>query len=316
MTKLSPADERKRRDEFLTPESKLFVKHHLGEPDFDPHAWELDIKGMVTRPKKFSLPDLQQLPQFEIMAFHKCAGSPIDPNKPTPRDVGNVIWSGARLKDILDLCRPMPFVTHVWSEGADFGSYRGAPSQFYAKDLPISKITSGDVIIADKMNGEALSNKRGGPVRLVAPGYYATNSVKWLKTIQVEDRRSTSLFTTDYYNDKSNSPDGEITLLPVWDVKPDSVITEVSKNKVISGWAWGNSEIAQVEVSIDFGRTWRLAEISNRKQYSWQKFTATLPQLHPGVYFATSRAHDKNGLKQPKAGTRNSSTSFQFCISG
>jgi hypothetical protein len=57
-----------------------------------------------------------------------------------------------------------------------------------------------------------------------------------LKTIQVEDRRSSSLFTTSYYNDKTHSPDGKFELIPVWEVKPASVILSISIDNEILGW--------------------------------------------------------------------------------
>ena len=51
------------------------------------------------------------------------------------------------------------------------------------------------------MNGVPLQEKHGAPMRLVVPGFYGTNSVKWLSEICVQDIRASGHFTTDLYND-------------------------------------------------------------------------------------------------------------------
>lgn len=37
---------------------------------------------------------------------------------------------------------------------------------------------SPEVLLAYKMNGEPLRKERGGPVRLIVPGWFGTNSTK------------------------------------------------------------------------------------------------------------------------------------------
>ncbi len=53
----------------------------------------------------------------------------------------------------------------------------------------------------------------------MAPGFYGTNSVKWLWRLTLADRRAGGLFTTRYYNDPL--PDGRTR--PVWALAPKSV---------------------------------------------------------------------------------------------
>ena len=68
---------------------------------------------------------------------------------------------------------------YIWSWGADFGEFGGLTLDAYCKDLPIERVEA-DVSIAYKMNGAALPAEHGFPARLVVPGFYGTNSVKWL----------------------------------------------------------------------------------------------------------------------------------------
>ena len=77
-----------------------------------------------------------------------------------------------------------------------------------------------DVIVATHLNGEPLSPKHGFPARIVAPGYYGTNSVKWLCRIEAADRRANGDFTKELYNDRV--PDSG-AMKPVWAIEPASV---------------------------------------------------------------------------------------------
>jgi DMSO/TMAO reductase YedYZ molybdopterin-dependent catalytic subunit len=58
-----------------------------------------------------------------------------------------------------------------------------------------------------------------GRVRLVVPGWYGTNSVKWLGGLTVTDHRAPGPYTTRFYNDPS--PNGS---KPVWGIPPESII--------------------------------------------------------------------------------------------
>src|SRR5437764_9409285 len=53
----------------------------------------------------------------------------------------------------------------------------------FARSLPLAKAIHEDTLVAYEMNGEAIPPEHGGPVRAVVPGWYATDSVKWLERI-------------------------------------------------------------------------------------------------------------------------------------
>ncbi|MBU8571606.1 molybdopterin-dependent oxidoreductase [Bacillus subtilis] len=55
---------------------------HLGIPDLNNREWMLSINGMVDRPNQFSLEGLKAFPQTTVMAFHECAGNPLNPKVP------------------------------------------------------------------------------------------------------------------------------------------------------------------------------------------------------------------------------------------
>ncbi|WP_318503217.1 molybdopterin-dependent oxidoreductase [Bacillus sp. T3] len=106
----------------ITAEPDLFKVWHLGIPDVDLDDWTLTIEGLVDCPTQFSLADLRLLPQTSVMAFHECAGSPLNPKVPQRR-IGNVVWTGVRLVDLLKLVTVKDEAQFVISKGIDQGIY-------------------------------------------------------------------------------------------------------------------------------------------------------------------------------------------------
>jgi sulfane dehydrogenase subunit SoxC len=295
---------------FVTADQDLFVLAHLGIPAVSRADWRLKVTGLVSRELEIGFEDLAGFPPHSVTAFHKCAGNPMKPAEPTPDRVGNVVWRGVKLRDVLRRCGYEAATGYVWADGADSGSFEGVTAAKYQKDLPLAKALHDDVLLAFEMNGQPLSAYRGGPVRLVVPGWYGTNSVKWLTALHVADRRADGPFTTVWYNDT----DASGSRRPVWAVAPDSAISSPETGShlsgsalVVSGWSWGDSEIARVDVSVDGGETWSQSKLSPRVERSWQAFRADLGTIEPGMLRVVSRATDVEGRVQPMSGARNAS---------
>ena len=162
----------------LTCVDDAIVLCHLGLPRITREDWSLSIDGVCARPRTLSFADLMGYEKVSVTSVHQCAGSPMAPSEPTQR-VCNVTWAGARLADILAECELRPTALFVWSTGADYGEFGGVRVEAYVKDLPLERVKS-DVLLAYEMNGEPLTPEHGFPARLVVPGFYGTNSVKWL----------------------------------------------------------------------------------------------------------------------------------------
>ena len=295
---------------FVTADRDLFVLAHLGILDLSRTDWRLNITGLVGRETEFGFADLASFPSCSVTAFHKCAGNPMKPAEPTPDRVGNVVWRGVRLRDVLQRCGYDDRASHVWADGADSGSFEGVTVAKYQKDLTLAKAVHDDVLLAFEMNGQPLSAYRGGPVRLVVPGWYGTNSVKWLRALHVADRRADGPFTTIWYNDT----DASGAKRPVWGIAPDSAISSPEPGShlpgpalTVSGWSWGENEIARVDVSLDGGETWSQSELAARVERSWQAFRADFQTVEPGMLHIVSRATDVEGRIQPMSGARNAS---------
>ncbi len=294
---------------FMTPTADMFYVMHLGVVGLSSADWSLKIGGLVEKPLTLNWVDLQRLPTRRIVAAHECAGSPLAPNTPVRR-VGNVEWEGVPLSSILAGVGVLPQARYVWSKGADTGMFNQVNHAFYQKDLPIEKALAAETLIATHINGEPLSPERGGPARLIVPGFYGTNSTKWLIELDLRAERCTGHFTTVLYNDQIASG-GHTVQRPVWGIAPHSLIvshqdrgTVAAGPQRVEGWAWAGAGIAHVEVSVDGGATWQGAQLERRIDFSWQRFTLDVT-LASGGHRLLCRAVANDGAIQPPSGARN-----------
>ncbi|KAF4636024.1 hypothetical protein G7Y89_g2074 [Cudoniella acicularis] len=199
----------------------------------------------------------------------------------------------------------------VWSDGLDFGEFSGVKADRYQKDFPLRKALSEEVLLAYEMNGKPLNKNCGGPVRLVVPGWFDTNSTKWLCRLLLQAERAKGPFMTRFYNELDLTRD-DGALRPVWEVKVNSMIVFPAQDSELTcpdvevrGWAWSCDSVVAVDVSVDDGKTWIGAEVGPRTDFSWQEFmqVVSLPSL--GRHRLTARATSRSGLQQPISGRRN-----------
>lgn len=302
-------------DKDVTDDSQLFQTIHMGAAVVDEEKWTLILDGMVERPFSISLAQLKSMPRTNITAFHECYGSPVLPPINALWRIGNVQWTGIRLADLISLARPQAGASYVWSQGLESGSFADVSADCFEKDLTMEKALQPEVLIAYEINGKPLDKNRGGPARLVVPGWFGTNSTKWLCRLTLQDHRATGPFTTKFYNEVDpNDPSG-IAMRPVWMVEPNSMIVQPKPAEVLHspeveiwGRAWGCEEIDCVDISVDDGDTWippTDVHVEGRKLYEWQLFRAKVIFEGPGTYHLVARARDISGIRQPMAGRRN-----------
>ena len=209
-------------DSFITPDDLLFQTIHMGGAEVDSKKWRLVVTGMVERPFAITFEQLKSLPSKTITSFHECYGSPLVPPKNALWRIGNVTWTGVPLSALLHNAGVKPGACFVWSEGLDRGKFANIEADRYQKDLPLDKALSPEVIVAYEMNSQPLSRNRGGPVRLLVPGWFGTNSTKWLSKLSVQNRRAPGPFTTILYNEKYPQDDPTCESRPIWKVQPNS----------------------------------------------------------------------------------------------
>lgn len=294
---------------FITPTPQHFVLAALGIPRPNPGEWSVTIGGSVARPQTLSLQDIRALPAQTLAITLECAGDPLAPDKPVRR-VSTARWRGVPLANVLAQAQPLPGSSHVWIDGADWGVYRPrSPTaervSAYRKDLPLERVYQGDVLLAYEMNDSPLPAEHGYPLRVIVPGYYGTNSVKWINNLVVASGRPSSLFASVLYN-TTEKVDGAIERRQVAEVQVNSLLTSVWAGDRIStgtnslaGWAWGAHEVARVQVRVGEDGEWFDAKVGKRTDYAWQSFEATWIASRVGRHVISARATDCRGNTQP-----------------
>jgi len=289
----------------ITPQRDLFVLAHVGIPRFDIADWTLSITGLVRESVTLNFDAIRKLPKIEVESFHQCAGYPANPKIATRR-VGNVVWAGVDLKALLAQIPVLPDARFVWAYGMDCGEYEGVRAEPYVKDCPLARVETGGALLAYEINGEPLDPEHGFPLRLVVPGFYGTNCVKWLTRLHLAERRADGPFTTQLYNDRVDNGSR-----PVWEVAPESVIVNpapdarVGDDFEVWGWAWADGGVSKVEVSTDGGASWSDAELAPPRGWAWQKFSIACRAEARGERVLMSRATSRGGDVQPLADWRN-----------
>ncbi|CAH1399408.1 unnamed protein product [Nezara viridula] len=301
-------------DSYITPQYIIvifhifYVRNHLPVPEVDLENYELEISGVGIKNRTFTLEDLKNLPKHSFTASIQCAGnrrsemSKIKPVKGLewgPAVIGNAVWSGVRLSDLLtDLgVTENGEGKHVQFEGLDYdpsGSY-------YGSSIPLYKALDkrGDVLLAYEMNGQPLSRDHGFPLRVVVPGVVGARNVKWLSKIIISEEESSSHWQQNDYKGFCPSVDWDtvdfskapaIQELPVISAicnpLPGQTIHLNSDGKLpVKGYAWsgGGRKIVRVDLSVDGGKTWSVAEFTDQgeaehsRHWSWTLWQADIP---------------------------------------
>ncbi|MEK7216858.1 MAG: molybdopterin-dependent oxidoreductase, partial [Chloroflexota bacterium] len=100
--------------------------------------------------------------------------------------LGMGLWEGVPLREVLWLAQPVENVRRVYY----YGYHNDDPDQLFQSSLPIGRVLEDPpgelpVLLCYKLNGEFLTGKRGGPVRMLVPEAYGFKSVKWLQRVVV-----------------------------------------------------------------------------------------------------------------------------------
>jgi methionine sulfoxide reductase catalytic subunit len=147
---------------------KLKVMEFNPIPAPDPAFWELAIGGLVGRPLKLKVADLQQFPEVSQSSRLKCVQC----------WSGRVLWEGFRGTDLFRLVQPQPSGTWVRVDCADR----------YYDYVRMEDLLNPRTLFALKMNGEPLAPEHGAPLRLVIPFKYGYKSSKLITKLTLVDR--------------------------------------------------------------------------------------------------------------------------------
>ncbi len=299
----------------VMPNARFYVRNHFETPTLDVASWRLELGGLVERPLRLTLRDLQQRPSHSLVATLECAGNgrsmfdpPVQGEQWQLGAASTAEWTGVPLAVLLDEAVPTADATDVVFRGADRGDVDGSAAPIaFERGLTIADARHGDALLAYAMNGDPLPIEHGYPVRLIVPGWYAVASVKWLTEIDVVGQAFDGYFQTDRYVFEWER-DGRQVVEPVRHQRVRALITEPTGDApvplgdiAIRGVAWsGTAPIDRVEVGIGDG-DWQTARlVGSRQRNCWQWWELIAHLDRPGPTTVRARATDMGGNTQPE----------------
>jgi DMSO/TMAO reductase YedYZ molybdopterin-dependent catalytic subunit len=327
------------RQHFLTPftpNEAFYVRWHLETlpNSVDLKEWRLAIEGNIEKPLTLSLPDLfTRFKAISIAAVNQCSGN--SRSQFQPRVVGgqwgngamgNALWTGVKLRDVLDAAKVKSGSVQVQFEGLDRGKGPvGYGSNRFMKSLDLGNPVIDEVILAYAMNNKPLPMLNGFPLRVIVPGFFATYWLKSLSSIRILDKPDDNFWMKTAYRipdtpHGTTTPDefktGKVPTVPINKMPVRSfLISPDGSDKIPAGFPLqlqgiaftGTGGIRKVEVSDDNGKTWRDARLGEEfGQYAFRTWQFAWTPKQPGTYQIAVRASDGSGITQSEEAVWNS----------
>lgn len=312
-------------DDKITPAEKMFIRNNGLVPENpDVAKWTLTIRGeSVANEKQYTLADLQQkLQKHTLQLVLECGGNgradyypPTDGNQWEVGAVSCAEWTGVRLKDVLTDVGIKGNAVYIGYQAADLHLSRDVNKAAISRGIPIAKAMEDETLIAFAMNGKDIPLVHGHPLRLIASGFPASVSGKWLNALLVRDRvhdgekmaAPSYSVPCDPVQPGTDVPNDKMCMIEKMPVKslitfPKSgAILPEGKSLAIRGHAWTSEQrVTKVEYSIDFGVTWYSCMLSPPKnRYAWQHFNTEVQFPRKGYYEVWAKATDSTGKSQP-----------------
>jgi DMSO/TMAO reductase YedYZ molybdopterin-dependent catalytic subunit len=312
-------------DDLVTPNRFMFVRNNGKIPEnIDVDKWVLTIDGeAVEAPKTYTLNDLKtHFTQHTYQLTLECGGNgrsefdpPVPGNQWTVGAVSCAKWTGVRLRDLLDDVGITSEAVYIGYHAADTHLSGDPKKEPISRGVPIAKALQDETLLALQMNGEDIPLAHGYPLRLVAGGWPASVSGKWISRISVRNKvhDGEKMLGSSYrvpckpIAPGSVVPDENMCIIESMPVK--SLITYPRSGAILNqgkklrfrGNAWaGELAVSKVEFSIDFGSSWRTCDLQNpMNRLAWQRFSGSVTLPEKGYYELWVRATDTAGKSQP-----------------
>lgn len=315
-------------DDDTTPTARFYVSNSGIPPDepADLDAWKLTVDGEVNRPLEISLGEIKQRFKAAVTTQRmvlESGGNGRSLFTPQARGiqwghggVGCAEWRGVPLVEVLRAVGVKSSAVYTAHTGADRHASGDAGKETLSRGVTLAKAADRNSMLVWEMNGAPLPSIHGGPLRLVISGWPGSVSHKWLTKITLRDRvhDGEGMGGTSYrVAIKPMVPGGKaddsnfkiLESMPVRSITTSPAsgtrYAAGTKDLKLRGAAWaGDLEVRRVDVSIDFGATWRPANISPPKnRFDWRRWTASVPLPSDGYYEVWVRATDSANRMQP-----------------
>lgn len=306
----------------VTPADRLFVRNNLPAPSADitndPDSWEIRIEG-VKNPRTLTVGELKSLGVTTVASVLQCSGNG---RKFFPHGAGGtqwetgaagcIIWTGVPLQAVVDelggVADDARYITATGGETIPDGI--DPKTIMVERSVPTRALETA--VLAWEMNDEPLTHTHGGPLRMVVPGYYGVNNVKYVKNLAFTENQTDAKIQASGYRVRDVGVKGSPDQPSMWEMNVKSWVTSPladgrNGRNMIYGVAFGGVHaLEKVDVSVDGGQTWKQARFlgPDLGPYAWRPFVLAA-DLSSGEHRIVSRATDVEGNTQPEGRIEN-----------
>lgn len=304
----------------ITDIDALFLRNNANPPSesivADPDAWQVQFGGVVS-PRALTVAELKRIGLASVAMVLQCSGNGRGFFEHNPSGspwtvgaAGNTLWSGVPLRDVVQLLGGvqggMRYMTSTGGESFPAGI--DPKTVVVERSVPWTEVENA--ILAWELNGRPIPLAHGGPLRLIVPGYYGVNHIKYVKSVVFTRDETAANIQTSSYRVREIGAKGNPTQPSMWQMNLKSFVTHPTGTgeplraglHQVHGVAFsGESPVKAVEISADGGSTWHTAQFfgPDLGRHAWRQFMLPVT-MQPGSYLFTSRAIAADGSVQPE----------------
>ncbi|WP_373000976.1 sulfite oxidase [Marinobacter sp.] len=306
----------------ITASDRLFVRNNLPAPPAsvtdNPDAWELRIEG-VSNPRTLTVGELKAMGVTTVASVLQCSGNGraffphgAGGTQWSVGAAGCVMWTGVPLADVVEaLGGPVESARYITATGGE-----SLPDGIDPKTIIVERSVPtralDTALLAWEMNDEPLTHTHGGPLRMIIPGYYGVNNVKYVKNLAFTENQTDAKIQASGYRVRDVGVKGSPDQPSMWEMNVKSWVTAPLESgragrNMIYGVAFGGTvALEKVDVSTDGGKTWKQARFlgPDLGPYAWRPFVLAA-DMPAGEHRIVSRATDVRGNTQPEGRTEN-----------
>ena len=261
-------------------EDHYTVDTTLVKPRVDVSSWALEITGNVEKPFTLTYDQLLDLDAVEQVRTLECISNPVGGEL-----MSTAVWTGVRLKDLLDRA-----VVKAGSFKVVLTSVDG-----YQDSFPVAKAMEPDTLVAYLMNGKTVPQEHGFPARVLVPNIYGMKNVKWIQQVKVETFDFKGYWQEQGWNDVAT-----VNTNTRIDIPNGHTIRWSGGETILAGVAFAGARgIKTVELSFDDGKTWNPATLEAAAgPITWVRWIYRWTPPSPGTRNIWARATDGTGQTQ------------------
>jgi DMSO/TMAO reductase YedYZ molybdopterin-dependent catalytic subunit len=267
----------------ITPNDRFYVvSKNVVDPRIQLSLWRLEVTGLVERPQAYRFEDLVAMPSVIQETTLECISNEIGDGL-----MSNALWKGVPMRRLLEPTAPRPGVREVLLHAADG----------YTDSIPLEKAMEPTTLVVYEMNGEPLPERHGYPARVIVPGLFGKNNVKWVTRIELAGAD-----VKGFYEKQGWGPSFVVPTTSRFDEPAHGQTLHASEGTAVmlKGIAYAGARgVSGVEVSVDKAQTWHEAHIDyTGAPMAWVLWSYEWRPTQPGSSVLVVRATDSTGTLQ------------------